>query len=134
MLAAEAAAQDGHDEAVFLNTAGRVACAGIGTLFAVSGREVATPPLDEGVLAGIVRARVLALAPGLRLGAAERPLTPEDLAQADAVFLTNSLRLVAPVRRIGDRDYASAGHPAVLALREALSREIAQACGMAVES
>ena len=133
VLAAEAAAQDGHDEAVFLNTAGRVACAGIGTLFAVSGREVATPPLDEGVLAGIVRARVLALAPGLGLGAAERLLTPEDLAQAEAVFLTNSLRLVAPVRRIGDRDYASAGHPAVLALREALSREIAQACGMAVE-
>ncbi len=133
VLAAEAAGAQGHDEAIFLNMQGRVACAGIGTLFAVSGREVVTPPLDEGVLAGIVRARVLALAPGLGLDAAERTVTPEDLAQAEAVFLTNSLRLVAPVRRIGARDHASAGHPAVLALREALSREIAQACGMAVE-
>lgn len=60
-------------------------------------------------------------------------MTPADLAGAEAVILTNSLRLIAPVRRIGERAYASAGHPAVLALREALSREIGQACGMAVE-
>lgn len=133
VLAAEAAAGQGHDEAAFLNTAGRVACAGTGNLFAVFGHEVVTPPLGEGVLAGIMRARVLALAPGLGLVPAERPITPEALAGADAAFLTNSLRLIAPVRRIGERDYASAGHPAVRDLRAALSREIAEACGLAVE-
>ncbi|KMO27442.1 aminotransferase class IV [Methylobacterium aquaticum] len=133
VLAAEAASRDGHDEALFLNTAGRVACAGTGTLFAVSGRRLVTPPLGEGVLAGIVRARVLALAPGLGLDAAERPVTPDDLARAEAAFLTNSLRLIAPVRRIGEQDYPGAGHPAVAALRAALSRAIARTCGMAVE-
>ncbi|MFH6786268.1 MULTISPECIES: aminotransferase class IV [Methylobacterium] len=133
VLAAEAAAREGHDEALFLNMQGRVACAGIGSLFAVSGREVVTPPLEEGVLAGIVRGQVLALAPGLGLAPAERPVTPEDLAGAEVVFVTNSLRLIAPVRRIGARDYPSAGHPALRALREALSREIAEACGMTAE-
>ncbi|PIK70107.1 aminotransferase class IV [Methylobacterium frigidaeris] len=133
VLAAEAAAREGHDEAIFLNMAGRVACAGTGTLFAVFGRAIVTPPLSEGVLAGIVRARLLALAPGLGLVPAERPVAPEDLAGAEAVFLTNSLRLIAPVRRIGGRDYASAGHPAVRALRTALSREIAEACGVGPE-
>ncbi|KMO11094.1 aminotransferase class IV [Methylobacterium platani] len=133
VMAAEAAAGQGHDEAIFLTMQGRVACAGTGNLFAVSGRTIVTPPLEDGVLAGIVRARVLALAPRLGLAPAERPLTPDALAGAEAVFLTNSLRLVAPVRRIGERDYASAGHPVVSALRSALSREIAEACGMAVE-
>ncbi|MET7244090.1 aminotransferase class IV [Methylobacterium sp. EM32] len=133
VLAAEAAAREGHDEALFLNMAGRVACAGTGTLFAVFGTSVVTPSLSEGVLAGIVRARLLALAPGLGLVPSERPLAPDDLAGAEAVFVTNSLRLVAPVRRIAGRDYASAGHPALRALQVALSAEIAQACGMAPE-
>jgi branched-chain amino acid aminotransferase len=133
VLAAEAAARDGHDEALFLNMQGRVACAGTGTLFAVFGREVVTPPAREGVLAGIVRARVLALASGLDLTAAERPVAPEELSAAEAVFLTNSLRLIAPVRRIGERSYASDGHPAVRALRTALVREIVAACGVAPE-
>ncbi len=91
-----------------------------------------TPPLDEGVLAGIVRARVLALAPGLGLEASERPVTPEDLAQAEAVFLTNSLRAGragAADRGAGlcQRRASGGAGPA-----RALSREIAQACGMAV--
>lgn len=133
VLAAEAAARDGHDEALFLTMQGRVACAGIGNVFAVFGRTIVTPPLDDGVLAGIVRAQVLALAPGLGLAPVERSITPEDLAGAEAAFVTNSLRLLAPVRRIGERDYASARHPALQALRKALSREIAEACGMAVE-
>jgi branched-chain amino acid aminotransferase len=133
VMAAEAAARQGHDEALFLNLQGRVACAGTGNVFAVFGREVVTPPLTEGVLAGIVRAQVLALAPRLGLVPAERPVTIEALAEAEAVFLTNSLRLIAPARRIGERDYPSAGHPAVSALREAVSREIAEACGVAVE-
>lgn len=133
VLAAEAAAREGHDEALFLNTAGRVACAGTGSLFALFGTSIVTPPLSEGVLAGIVRARLLALAPGLGLVLSERPLAPEELARAEALFVTNSLRLIAPVRRLGERVYASAGHPVVRALQAALSAEIAQACGLALE-
>ncbi len=125
VLAAEAAARDGHDEALFLTMQGRVACAGIGNVFAVFGRTIVTRhALDDGVLAGIVRAQVLALAPGLGLAPAEGSMTPAmtpaGLAEAEAVFLTNSLRLLAPVRRIGARDYASAGHPVEQALRKAL--------------
>ncbi len=133
VLAAEAAAAEGHDEALFLNAAGRVACAGTANLFAVFGKVLVTPSLSEGVLAGIVRATLLGLAPGLGLLPAERPVAPDALAEADAVFLTNSLRLIAPVRRIAERDLASAGHPAVRALQAALSAEIAAACGVTPE-
>ncbi|MEA1834675.1 aminotransferase class IV [Methylobacterium durans] len=129
VLAAGEAAAHGFDEALFLNTRGRVACAGTGNLFALFGGRLVTPPLADGVLAGIVRAELLRLAPGLGLVPEERSLTLPELMGADSVFLTNSLRLVAPVAAIGERAFASAGHPAFADLREALRRRIAAECG-----
>ena len=118
VLAAAEARAAGFDEALFRNTHGRVACAGTGNLFAVFGTRLVTPPLSEGVLAGIVRAEVLGLAPSLEFTAEEQPLAFEEFLGADAVFLTNSLRGIAPVRAVGATRFAE--HPAVTALGEAL--------------
>ncbi|KQP68869.1 aminotransferase class IV [Methylobacterium sp. Leaf112] len=118
VLAAGEAQAAGFDEALFCNTHGRVACAGTGNLFAVFGTRLVTPPLSEGVLAGIVRAELLGLAPGLGLVVEERPLELPDFLGAEAVFLTNSLRGLAPVRAVGATAFAE--HPAVTALSEAL--------------
>ena len=126
VLAARAAQAAGFDEALFLNTRGRVACAGTGNLFAVLGETVATPPAEEGVLPGIVRAEVLRRAPGLGFRVEERPLALAELEGADAVFVTNSLRVMSPVTAIGERRLGSDGHPAVARLRTAL----AGACGL----
>ncbi|MDP4005373.1 aminotransferase class IV [Methylobacterium sp. NEAU K] len=131
VLAAREAAASGFDEALFRNTRGHVACAGTGNLFALFGESVVTPPLDDGVLAGIVRGAVLELAGGCGLRAEERSLTLPDLLGAEAVFLTNSLRLIAPVTAIGDTAFASAGHPALARLMAALKASVARACGVA---
>lgn len=133
VLAAREAASHGFDEALFCNTRGRVACAGTGNVFAVFGRELVTPPLADGVLAGIVRAEVLGLAAGCGLAARERGLTLPELRGAEAVFLTNSLRLLAPVEAIGETGIASAGHPAVGRLIAALRASVARSCGVAQE-
>jgi branched-chain amino acid aminotransferase len=125
VLAAREAAAAGFDEALFRNTRGHVACAGTGNLFALFGERLVTPPLEDGVLAGIVRAEVLRLAGGCGLGAEERSLSLPDLRGAEAVFLTNSLRLLAPV--------ASAGHPAVARLAAALKIAVARSCGVTEE-
>ncbi|MGU3546097.1 aminotransferase class IV [Methylobacterium sp. A52T] len=130
VLAAREAAAAGFDEALFRNTRGRVACAGTGNLFALFGTDLVTPPLGDGVLAGIVRAEVLGLAAGCGLRAEERSLALPDLLGAEAVFLTNSLRLLAPVTAVGDTAFLSAGHPAVTRLTEALRARVAQACGV----
>lgn len=130
VLAAREAATAGFDEALFCNTRARVACAGTGNLFALFGTTLVTPPLADGVLAGIVRAEVLDLAAGCGLRAEERSLGLPDLLGADAVFLTNSLRLLAPVTAIGDRAFPSAGHEAVASLMAALRARVAQACGV----
>ncbi len=131
VLAARAATAAGFDEALFLNTRGRVACAGTGNFFAVFGDVLVTPPAEEGVLPGIVRGEILSkIAPGLSLAVEERPLLPDELERAEAVFVTNSLRLIAPVAAIGTTTYDSAGHAGVRRLWAALREAVAASCGV----
>ena len=131
VLAARDAAAAGFDEALFRNTRGFVACAGTGNLFALIGGTLVTPPPADGVLAGITRAEVLGVAAESGLRAEERSLGLSELRGAEAVFLTNSLRLLAPVTAIGDTALDSAGHPAVARLMAALRTRVARACGVA---
>jgi len=131
VLAARDAAAAGFDEALFRNTRGFVACAGTGNLFALIGGTLVTPPPADGVLAGITRAEVLGVAAESGLRAEERSLGLSELRGAEAVFLTNSLRLLAPVTAIGDTALDSAGHPAVARLMAVLRTRVARACGVA---
>ncbi|MCJ2054260.1 aminotransferase class IV [Methylobacterium sp. J-070] len=134
VLAAREAAAAGFDEALFRNTRGRVACAGTGNLFALFGQTLVTPPGEDGVLAGIVRGEILRLAPGCGLRAEERSLSLPDLMGAEAVFLTNSLRLLAPVTAVGDTAFPGAEHAAVARLTAALRAGVARACGVAEDA
>lgn len=97
ILAAREAAEHGADDALILNTGGRVACTTIANVFALKDGRLATPPLREGCLPGIIRALVLELAPALGLVVDDTPLRPGDLREADAVFTTNSVRFIRRV-------------------------------------
>ncbi|MCJ2046129.1 aminotransferase class IV [Methylobacterium sp. J-078] len=116
VLAAGAARAAGFDEALFRNTRGAVACAGTGNLFAVIDATLVTPPLSDGVLPGILRAEILDRARRLGLAVAERSFDLDALLAAEAAFVTNSLRGLAPVTAIGKTAFASPAHPAVTAL------------------
>ncbi len=59
---------------------------------------------------------------------ATRSLTLPELLAADAVFLTNSLRLIAPVRAIGGTALASAAHPGLARLIGILRERVAASC------
>jgi len=85
IIALEEAKADGAQDAVLLNTAGRVASACYANLFAVVDGRLVTPPLADGPLPGVTRGRVLAA-----LGGTEQSLAPQDLASATEIFLTNS--------------------------------------------
>ncbi|WP_232628761.1 aminotransferase class IV [Methylobacterium sp. Leaf118] len=131
VLAARAARAAGFDEALFLNTKGRVACAGTGNLFAVFGAVIVTPPPGEGVLPGIIRGAIVStIAPALGVTVEERPLLPSELGWAEAMFVTNSLRLIAPVAALGATAYDSAGHATVRRLHAALREAVAADCGV----
>jgi len=132
VVASKAAAAAGADDALFLNTAGRVACTTMANLFVVAGDRLLTPPLADGVLAGIVRGEILALAGEAGLVGEEASLMPGDLATADAVFLTNSVRLVSPVAVIDGAPLAAPASARVEMLAAALSRRIADGTGVDV--
>lgn len=116
MLAAGEARGAGCDEALFRNTRGHVACAGTGNLFAVIDGRLVTAPLGRRA-PGILRAAILSeSAPRCGLAVTERSFGPDELLEAEAVFVTNSLRGLAPVTAIDATAFASADHPVVAAL------------------
>ncbi|WP_184716812.1 aminotransferase class IV [Caulobacter sp.] len=114
VLARAEARAAGADEAVMLNNRGEVACAGAANLFWIADGRLFTPRLDCGVLAGITRARLMALEAVEEVAAG-----PEVLARAQAVFLTNSLIGVRPLSRLGEQTFEA--HPLVARLRDRLA-------------
>jgi branched-chain amino acid aminotransferase len=90
ILARREALAHGGTDAVLLNTGGHVACCAVGNIFVRDGTGWATPPLSDGPLPGLARARLLAA-----IGAEERTLTAADLAGAREVVITNSLGITA---------------------------------------
>ncbi|MEP9353650.1 aminotransferase class IV [Xanthobacter sp. KR7-65] len=110
ILARQEAARRGADDALLLNTSDRVAETSIANVFAVIRGELVTPPLADGVLPGVMRAAVLAQ------GARERSLAPEDLDQADEIFLSSALGL----RSVADLEGRTLPSAAVAARLRAL--------------
>lgn len=99
VLALAQAKLAGADDAIFLDTAGHVSNATASNLFALVGDTLVTPALRCGVLPGITRAAVLELAPSLSINTSEREVTAAELALASEIFLTSSIREIAPVIR-----------------------------------
>jgi branched-chain amino acid aminotransferase len=129
ILANKEAQAKGADEALFENGAGKVACAATGNLFALFGQRLVTPPLSDGVLAGTVRAFILSRAKVFGLEPVEESLPLAEWRKADAVFITNSLRLLAPCRALDGQGLSSAEHAGVKKLQDELRAAVTTECG-----
>ncbi len=81
------ATHQGFYDALFLNRLDRITEGAITNLFARFGDHWATPPVEDGLLPGIWRARFMA-----QTGAYPRSLTLHDLAAADEIVVGNSVR------------------------------------------
>jgi branched-chain amino acid aminotransferase len=107
VLALLEARRAGADEAIFLDTAGHCSEATASNLFALVKGILITPPLTCAALPGVTRATVLELASALNMPTGERAFELDDLLAADEIFLTSSLRGIAPVSRVGVRTIGS---------------------------
>ena len=87
-------------EALIFNTKGRLAEGSLSNVFIVTGGSLLTPPVEEGLLAGITRAAVLELAAEVGVPAEQRPLAAREVLDADEMFLTNSVMELLPVGRV----------------------------------
>jgi D-amino acid aminotransferase len=99
MLAAKRRA----DEGLYVTADGEVTEGTTSNVFAVVRGALVTPPLDAGILPGVTRAMVLALARRAGLRVREAPLVAAHLARADEVFLTASTVEILPVVRLDGR-------------------------------
>lgn len=86
VIARQEAAGYGADDALLLNTQGRLAESTISNLFLLIDGALLTPSVDEGALPGVVRADLIA-----KFRAEETQLEVDDLGRADEAFLTNAL-------------------------------------------
>ena len=109
ILARREASERGADDAILLNTQGRVAEASVANVFVLAGGALKTPPIEDGALPGIMRRALIE-----QCGAVEAALLPADLADATAVFLSNSLGL-RPVVAIDGKTIGDGRGPAAVA-------------------
>jgi 4-amino-4-deoxychorismate lyase len=110
MAAQRTARARGADDAVLVGLGGELLEAPTANLWWRSGQTLYTPSLELGILAGITRAVVAELAPGLGLKVLEGVFTAEDLAAADEAFLSSSTREIMPVIDVDGTPIAGA-HP-----------------------
>lgn len=103
MAALREARRRGADDVLFVSSDGYVLEGPTSTLVARIGGTYVTPPASSGILAGTTQ-----LALWEHLGEQGMPheyrmLTPDQLVEADAVWLLSSVRLAAPVTAIDGR-------------------------------
>jgi branched-chain amino acid aminotransferase len=96
-LATREAYAKGAFEAILLNTRGEVAEGAGSNVFIVKDGRLLTPPLSCGLLAGITRELTLEIAAAIGIPHEERVLFPADLRNADELFVTSTLKELAPM-------------------------------------
>ena len=99
-LAKTEASLSGFDEALLLNSSGKVSEASGMNLFIVRNGDLITPGVDQDILEGITRASVIELAKSLGINVIERPVDKTELLIADEVFLTGTAAKITPVKKI----------------------------------
>ncbi|HEY3665408.1 MAG TPA: aminotransferase class IV [Polyangiaceae bacterium] len=127
ILAMRAARAAGASEALLEDGHGAILEGATSNVFAVFCGTLATPPESSAILPGITRSHVLGIARSMGLPIELRTLRKAELAEADEVFVTSSIRELVPVVRIdGERVGLGAPGPITLELLRLFRERAAQ--------
>lgn len=99
-LAKTEAIESGFDEAILLNSQGKVCEASGMNIFMVRNDKLITPGLDQDILEGITRDSVITIAKNLGIEVIERAVDKSELLIADEVFLCGTAAKITPVKKI----------------------------------
>ena len=102
ILAKVEAKERGAYEAVMLNYRGYIAEGTISNVFFVKDSVLCTPSTGVGILGGITRGIILDLAREAGVETKEGRFRPEDMYNAQEVFISNTTMEVMPVSDVGD--------------------------------
>jgi branched-chain amino acid aminotransferase len=101
------ARERGFDDVILTSAGGALSEAPTANLFLVVDGVLATPRLCDGILEGITRRHLIALARSLGWTVAERALAPGDAYRASEAFLCGTGLELAPIARIDDHRLAA---------------------------
>lgn len=116
-LAKTEAVESGFDEAILMNSQGKVSEASGMNIFIVRNGEIFTPGFDQDILEGITRDSVITIARDLGIKVTERPIDKSELIISDEVFLCGTAAKVTPVNKIENFELP-ANRPITNKLRE----------------
>ena len=102
------------DEGLWFNHRGRLLEGCWSNVFLWRRGRLFTPSTREGLLAGVVRGRVLRAAAELSIAVHEGPLKLKRLRHADYVFVTSSLRGLCPVTHLDGDPIGRAAHAGIV--------------------
>lgn len=120
-MAKTEAVQRGFDEAIMLNSAGKVSEASAMNLFIVRDGTLITPSVDQDILEGITRKSIITMAKDFNIPVIERSVDKTELYIADEFFLCGSMARITPVNSIEHRPMPK-DHPITDQLREILTK------------
>lgn len=125
LVALRRARAAGADEALLTAADGSVLEGATSNVFAVIDGTLVTPPADAGLLAGVTRGVVLAVAGGLGLRVELRVLHRDELRGAAEAFLTSSVREVMPLLAVdGEPLGRRVAGPVTVAVQQAYRAEV----------
>lgn len=104
MAALRHARAAGFDDVVYVSSDGEVLEGPRSSVVVVRGRELVTVPAEAGILPGTTVAAIFALAQQQGWECRTASLTPDDLREADSVWLCSSVTIAARVTRINERE------------------------------
>jgi len=128
ILARIEANRAGMDEALMLNLEGFVSEGSVDNLFVVADGVLKTPPVSDGLLAGITRAVVIEVAAEAGIACEETSLRLEDLLQAEECFLTGTGAELIPVRQIDERIFTAPDNPLTPIIMQGFRARIVKDC------
>lgn len=102
----------GADDALFFNTENHVTETTCANLFLIENNILYTPRVEDGILPGITRARLISHCQQHKMSVQEISLTKKRIEDADAVFLTNSLQGIRRVLSL-DNIIFEVNHPII---------------------
>lgn len=119
-LAKSEAVASGFDEAILMNSQGKVSEGSGMNVFMVRNNQLITPGLDQDILEGITRDSVLKMAQDLGIKTLERPVDKSELLIADELFLVGTAAKISPIKRMENYELPK-DRPITQKLREKLT-------------
>ncbi|STX28139.1 aminodeoxychorismate lyase [Legionella beliardensis] len=120
IMAYRYAQEKGAEDALFFSLDNFALETTIANIFLIINEQLITPPLSCNILPGITRGRILKICKKLKKTCFERQVTITMLAQAEALFICNTLQAIRPVKAFDEFSYCEK-HPLVEKLRQLLT-------------